>query len=637
MDNQDFLFQAMIFLLAAVVSVPVAKRLGLGSALGYLLAGVIIGPYVLGLVGEEGTDIMHFAEIGVVMMLFLVGLELKPSLLWTMRREIFGLGGLQLLFTTLAVGGISLFLGMNLAQSVTIGLIFSLSSTAIILQTLTEKKLLKSPAGKNSVSVLLFQDIAVIPILAILPLFANQIPAGEGMHLLEDPHGTGVSGLAGWQQLLLIIGVVAFIIMGGRFLARYVFRYIANTNLREIFTAAALLMIIGIAVGMTSVGLSPALGTFLAGVVLADNEYRHELETDIEPFKGLLLGLFFIAVGASINFQILFRQPWMVLGLVGMLIAVKFIILWVLGRFFGLRSGQDLLFSFALAQTGEFAFLLLSFSSQNAILTDETSGILLIVVAISMMTTPVLLILNDLLIQPVFQKKKPDEDSDTIDEQDNPVIIAGYGRFGVVLGRFLKANGIGATILDNNPDNIRVLRKFGFKVYYGDATRPDLLAKAGAARARILVVALDDPLQINGIIEQVQKKFPHLRVFSRARDVRHSFQLEDMAIAGYRRDTYDASLELGVQVLSDLGYKRYQASRAARIFRYHDRIVMDELQKMWKGDRKKYITQVRRFTEQLETILMAEQDYSVHESDHAWDVDSRREEAMDQPGPGKRE
>ena len=629
MENQNFLFQAMIFLAAAVISVPVAKRFGLGSALGYLLAGIIIGPYILGLVGEEGTDIMHFAEIGVVMMLFLVGLELKPSLLWNMRRDIFGLGGLQVVITTLVVGGIAFMMNMNPAQSLTIGLIFSLSSTAIVLQTLAEKRMMKTASGKSSFSVLLFQDIAVIPILAILPLFANQVNVETDLTLAEAANGSGVSGLAGWQQVLLIIGLVSFIIIGGRFLAKHVFRFIANTNLREIFTAAALLIVIGIAVGMDRVGLSPALGTFLAGVVLADNEYRHELETDIEPFKGLLLGLFFIAVGASIDFRIFFERTGIVMGLLGMLILVKFVILFILGRFFGLRAGQDLMFAFALAQTGEFAFVLISFSSQNAILPDTVSGLILIVVALSMMTTPLLMILNDRFVQPMLQKNQIEKEADVIEDQDNPVIIAGFGRFGVVLGRFLKANGIKTTILDNNPENIRVLRKFGFKVYYGDASRSDLLAAAGAGKARVLIVAIDEREQITGIVEQVKKRFPLLKIFARSMDVRHSFELEDLGIAGQRRDTYDSSLELGVRALCDLGFKKYQASRAARTFRYHDEMVMKELQTMWKEDKRKYIYNVRRFTEQLETLLMAEKEYSLHDSDHAWDVESRREEILE--------
>ena len=397
MHQQDFFFQAVIYLTAAVVSVPLAKRLGLGSVLGYLLAGIIIGPYLLGLVGTEGNDVMQFAEFGVVMMLFLIGLELRPSLLWKLRNSIFGLGGLQMIATAIILSGIAMIFGLNIFQSITIGLILALSSTAIVLQSLAEKGILKNPVGQTSFSVLLFQDIAVIPILAILPLLANQVEIGTPS--IENLSGSAghhslVSGLAGWQQLLVIIGVVILIVFVGRFLARYIFRFIANTGLREIFTAAALLLVVAIALAMDQVGLSPALGTFLAGVVLADNEYRHELEADIAPFKGLLLGLFFIAVGASIDFTLLISRPGLIFSILGILILVKFFVLFFLGRIFGLRSGNEMLFSFALAQTGEFAFVLLAFSGQNFILDQETTGILLIVVALSMLVTPLLLIIN---------------------------------------------------------------------------------------------------------------------------------------------------------------------------------------------------------------------------------------------------
>jgi glutathione-regulated potassium-efflux system ancillary protein KefC len=626
MHSQDFFYQAIIFLTAAVVSVPLMKRLGLGSALGYLLAGVLIGPYFLGLVGREGTDIMHFAEFGVVMMLFLIGLELRPSLLWNMRKSIFGLGGLQMLATTLAIGGLSIVFGMNLLQAITIGLIFSMSSTAIVLQTLAEKGLMKTQAGQGSFSVLLFQDIAVIPILAILPLMANQVQLRTADLKESVIHETAVSALPGWQQVLLIMGLVALIITGGHFLARYVFRFIAQTGLREIFTASALLLVIGIAVATDRVGLSPALGTFLAGVVLADNEYRHELEANIEPFKGLLLGLFFITVGSSIDFSIFLDQPATVLGILGILILVKFFILLLLGRFFRMRSGQEILFYFALAQSGEFAFVLISFSSQHAILPQDLSSIMLIVVALSMLVTPLLLIINDRFVQPMFIKVQKDHEPDEMAGQDNPVLIAGFGRFGVVIGRFLLANGIGATILDANPDNIRFLRKFGFKVYYGDANRADLLDAAGADSAKVIIVAVDDREQINHIVEQVQRKYPHLKVYARAFDVRHSFELHEMDVAGYRRETYDSSLELATRVLNELGFSRYQANRAARSFRYHDELMMEELYHTWRGDRRKYVDEVRRFNQQLENILISEKDHVLHEYDHAWDIESRREE-----------
>jgi voltage-gated potassium channel Kch len=437
---------------------------------------------------------------------------------------------------------------------------------------------------------------------------------------------TAVSALPGWQQLILIIGLVALIIIGGHYLAQYVFRFIAKTGLREIFTASALLLVIGIAVATDRVGLSPALGTFLAGVVLADNEYRHELEANIEPFKGLLLGLFFITVGSSIDFRIFLDQPGAVLGILGILILVKFVVLLILGRFFRMRTGQEILFSFALAQTGEFAFVLISFSSQNAILPENVSGIMLIVVALSMLVTPLLLIINDRLVQPMFIKAQTVQQQDEIAEQDNPVLIAGFGRFGVVIGRFLLANGIGATVLDTNPENIRFLRKFGFKVYYGDANRSDLLAVAGAEKAKVIIVAVDDREQINHIVEQVQRKYPHLKIFARACDVQHAFELNEMNVAGYRRETYDSSVYLAARVLGELGFNRYQANRAARSFRYHDELMMKELHHIWHGDKRKYIDEVRRFSQQLENILISEKDHALHESDHAWDIESRREE-----------
>lgn len=630
MHAQGFFQQAVIYLLAAVISVPLAKRLGLGSVLGYLLAGILIGPFVFGLVGDEGSDIMHFAEFGVVMMLFLIGLELKPSLLWQMRRSIFGLGGMQVVISAILIGVIASIFRMNIYQAIAIGLILSLSSTAIVLQTLQEKGLMKTQAGQSSFSVLLFQDIAVIPILALLPLLAGQVEInGEIAH---NNYITGVAALPGWQQLLIIVGVVGGIILGGKFLSRYIFRFIAGAGLREIFTAAALLLVVAIALAMDSVGLSPALGTFLAGVVLADNEYRHELETDIEPFKGLLLGLFFISVGASINFSLLISKPALIAGLLLILLVIKFTILYLLGRYYRLRSGQEMLFSFGLAQSGEFAFVLISFSSQNAIFGDEISGLLLIIVALSMLLTPLLMIINEKVVQPAFiRSANKDEKEDTIDESENPVIIAGYGRFGVVLGRFLKANGVRATILDNNPDNIKVLRKFGHKVFYGDATRPDLLESAGAGSAKILVIALEEQDKINELVKFVKHKYPGLKIFSRALNIRHSFSLQDLGTEGFRRDSYDSSIELGVKALHALGFKRYQASRAGRSFRYHDEIIMSELYKLYREEtgQKKYIDQAKKFSEQLENILLAEQESTIHESDAAWDAESLREEVRE--------
>jgi len=599
MHEQDFFYQALIYLLAAVVSVPIAKRLGLGSVLGYLLAGIVIGPFAFGLVGSEDSSVMHFAEFGVVMMLFLIGLELRPSILWKMRKSIFGLGGLQVLLTTLIISAIALGFKSSFKESLAIGLVVALSSTAIVLQTLTEKGLIKNEGGKASFSVLLFQDIAVIPILALIPLLAP-----KGIEVTSDHAAHGVAALPGWQQVLIIIGVVAGIIFIGRFLARYIFRGIASSGLREVFTASALLLVISIAILMDQVGLSPALGTFLAGVVLADNEYRHELESGIEPFKGLLLGLFFISVGASINFNILFENPVSIIAFLIILVAVKFVVLYGLGKAFGLKKGNGLLFSFALAQGGEFAFVLISFSSQNKVLSDELSGILLIVVALSMLITPFLLILNEKFIQPriMFNTNK-DEEADEIKDDENQVIIAGFGRFGVSIGRFLKANGISTTVLDNNPSNIEMLRKFGFKVYYGDATRHDLLDSAGIENAKLLIIALDNEEEILELVDHVNHKYPKLKILSRSINLKHSFELMKRKVYTERRETYDSSIELAITAMHELGYSKYQAHSAAQTFKKHDEKVIEELYKLWGKDKKKYISEARRFSDELRLIF----------------------------------
>ncbi len=640
MHGQEIFIQALIYLTAAVISVPIAKRMGLGSVLGYLLAGIIIGPFVLGFAGNEGEDIMHFAEFGVVLMLFLIGLELKPSLLWKMRKSIFGLGGLQVLITTIIISIIAFLFKMEWPQAVTIGLIFSLSSTAIVLQSLSEKNLLNNNAGRNSFSVLLFQDIAVIPILAVLPLFANIVKpdnsVSQGMKEGNDLAAI-VTSLPGWQQLNLIISVGAAIIIGGRYFSRYVFRFIAGTGLREIFTATALLLVIAIALAMSMVGLSPALGTFLAGVVLADNEYRHELETDIEPFKGLLLGLFFIAVGSSINFSILYDNVSVILVLLVILLLVKFGVLYILGRRFRLRSGEEMLFALALAQAGEFGFVLISFSVQNSLLSTELSNILLIVIALSMLATPLLLIINDKLVQPFYIKSENEAVSDDIDEKENPVIIAGSGRFGIVIGRFLKANGIRATVLDNNPDNITMLRKFGFKVYYGDASRQDLLMAAGIEKAKLFIMAIDNTEKSLEIIDYLQKNFPHLKIIARANNIRHVYQLLKRNVTDYRREVYDSALEIGKKALTFLGFSSFQTQRASNIFRYHDDDVIKELFKVLKVDKKRYIKEARRFSERLENILLAEKEDSIHESDSAWDISSRRDEIQEMLSGNKEE
>ena len=507
MSGQTFLFQAFIYLTAAVIAVPIAKRLGLGSALGYLLAGVAIGPHVLGLLGTKGRDVMHFAEFGVVMMLFVVGLELEPSLLWRLRRPILGMGGLQVLLTTAVFAGIGLALHLPWQAAVAVGLILAMSSTAIVLQTLNEKGLLKTAGGQSSFAVLLFQDIAVIPMLAVFPMLATG-PAVPGE---TDAHaGTALATLPGWAQTFAVLGAVTLVVVGGRYLIRPVFRAIAKARAREAFTAAALLLVIGVSLLMTSVGLSPALGAFLAGVMLATSEYRHELVSDIEPFKGLFLGLFFIAVGASIDFRLLAGRPALMGGLVVAVIAVKASVLFALARGFRLGAAHSLTFALGLAQVGEFAFVLLSFAEQEGVLGAPIASPLVAVVAISMGVTPLLFLLNERLLQPRFGAAGEEtRDADTIEEQA-PVLVAGYGAFGSTVGRLLRANGVLVTVLDLDADRVDLLRDMGQKVYYGDASRLDLLHAAGAGQARLLILGLDSPEKTLELVQTARKHFPNL-------------------------------------------------------------------------------------------------------------------------------
>lgn len=625
MHGEGFFFQAFVYLVAAVVSVPVAKRLGLGSVLGYLIAGFIIGPYGLKLIGQEGQDVMHFAEFGVVMMLFLIGLELQPSLLWRLRGPIIGMGGLQVCLTTVLIASIGRALGLPFQSSLAIGMILSLSSTAIVLQTLKEKGLIKTDAGQSSFSVLLFQDIAVIPMLAVMPLLAIT-SAGSAGDAGASGHGTTwVEGLTGWGQALVVLGVIAAITVGGLFLVRPFFRMIARTQLRELFTAAALLLVIGIALLMSKVGLSPALGTFLAGVVLANSEYRHELEGDIEPFKGLLLGLFFIAVGASIDFGLISANPGKIGMIVSGLICAKLVILLILGRVFKMGSDQNVLFAFSLAQGGEFAFVLFSFAVQNNVIGSSLANPLIGAVALSMALTPLLMLMNEKFLQPRFgTKEKEDKKADSIDEE-NPVIIAGFGSFGSIIGRLLRANGVGITVLDVDSDKVELLRKLGLKVFYGNAARHDLLHAAGAEKAKLLVLAISEYETVRDIVHIVKKHFPHLHIFARAAGRSQAYELLDAGVNHVYRETLDTSLRAGIDVLRTLGFRSYQAHRATKTFRYHDEESINELRSL-RHDRKTYISHARQRIEDLEQLLLSELLEPGEHHDAGWDTTSMREE-----------
>lgn len=603
--QHSFFFQAMIYLAAAVVMVPLAKKAGLGSVLGYLLAGIIIGPACLHFIGEEGEDLMHFAEFGVVMMLFVIGLELEPMRLWRLRKSIAGLGGLQVCITIAVIAGLAMLLKVDWKQSVALGMIIAMSSTAIVLQSLQEKGLMKSAAGQSSFAVLLFQDIAVIPILAIFPLLVNEanIPAAG-----SSDHHNLVGELPAWMQTGVVLGSVAVVVLTGRYLMRPVFRFIAKTGMREMFTAMVLLLVVGIAVLMTTVGLSPALGAFLAGVVLANSEYRHELESDIDPFKGLLLGLFFIAVGATIDFNLILSKPLVILGLVLGIMVSKMLVLRLLGRIFGLTRDQNAIFSTALCQVGEFAFVLFSFSSQAGILTKEITDIMVAVVAISMALTPLVMWLNEKLVLHFSDKAAPEDlPPSDVAEEDNPVIIAGYGHFGTTIGRFLNANKIGTTVLDINSDNVDWLRRAGFKVYYGDASRHDLLEIAGATRAKLIVIAIGDEEKRLEMIETIKKHFPNLRMLVRASNRFDAYDLMNEGILNIYRETLDTSLRVGVDVLKMLGHSPEAATRSAKTFFLHDEKALKHLSAV-RNDDNEYLLAVRATFEELSRMMEADRE-----------------------------
>jgi glutathione-regulated potassium-efflux system ancillary protein KefC len=572
MDDHSLLYGAILYLAAAVIAVPIFKRLGLGAVLGYLVAGVAIGPWGLGLISDVET-ILHASEFGVVLLLFLIGLELNPHRLWEMRRPILGLGGVQVAATTLALTAAGLLLGLDWRSALVAGMGLALSSTAIALQVLTERNLLPTAGGNAGFSVLLFQDIAVIPMLAVLPLLAPT--AGAGLEGAQGP---------AWLEALARLGVIGAIVVGGHYLLRPILRLIAATGLREIFTAFALLLVTGTAALMQTVDLSMALGAFLAGVLLADSEYRHALESDIEPFKGLLLGLFFIAVGMSVDFGLLLDSPFLVLALVTGLVAIKAAVLYGLATYYPLPGPQRPLFALVLSQGGEFAFVLFSEALGLRCLSPEVCGLLIGVVALSMMTTPLLLWLYEGVIEPRLRAPAEARPMDLVEDQDHPVIVAGFGRVGQIVARLLNANGIETTILDHDPEHIETIRRFGFKVYYGDAARLDLLHAAGADRARLLILAIDDRAQALKIVELVREHFPNLDILARAWDVFHLLQLRDKGVTQVEREAFEGALRLGETALARLGLGAWAAKQAANRFRAHDQALLADLLAHFRED-----------------------------------------------------
>ena len=618
---ESFLFQAAIYLGAATLCVPLAVRFGLGSVLGYLVAGILIGP-VTGLVGSETVTLQHFAEFGVVMMLFVIGLELEPRALWEMRVRLLGLGLGQVLLTTGIVTVTAAWFGLQLPVAIAIGMVFALSSTAIVMQTLDEKALTSTRGGRSTFSVLLTQDIVVIPMLAIMPLLAiDYESAATGKAETEgEPAAVGdgesatmvadvtswVDALPGWGVALLTIGAVAVIILGGTFLTRPVFNFAGRARLREMHTVVTLLFVIGVAVMMSLIGLSPALGTFLAGVVLANSEFRHELEADIEPFKGLLLGLFFITVGTGISFETFASAPLIVLGIVLGVMLVKGAILYILALVFRVKGRDRILFTLSLAQAGEFGFVLVSVGVQDGVFTDSVSSILLLAIALSMLLTPLLFIVYEKLA--ARQPAGEDVPDDKIDERAE-VIIAGVGRFGQVVHRMLQGAGLRTVVLDRDIETIQLLRQFGIKTYMGDPTRPELLEAAGLKTAKILVVAVDSRADAVKLVKLAKKANPEIHIVARAYDRVHVYELYRAGADQIVREMFDSSLRVGRYVLEQMGWSETEAHEARETFFRHDREGMLNLAKVWKPgvsikDNPEYTEQARAYNKDLESALL---------------------------------
>lgn len=590
----SMLGQSVIFLGAAVVAVPISKRFGLGAVLGYLAAGAIIGPAALGLI-EDFKSILHFAELGVVLLLFIIGLELQPSRLWVMRKAVFGLGGSQVVLTAAIFALAGSLLGLTPVTAVVAGLALALSSTAFALQVLAEKNQLITRHGRAAFSILLFQDLAAIPILALVPLL-----------------GAGSDGAADAGTLVAVLKVVAVlvgVIVGGHYLLRHAFRVIARTRIREVFTAMALFTVVGTAMLMETVGLSMALGAFLAGVLLADSEFRHALEADIEPFKGLLLGLFFIAVGMSVNFSLLVEQPLLILALVGGLVTVKFLVLFGLGKAIGQNNESARNLGFAISQGGEFAFVILGVAVGSRVMAGDLAALLILVVILSMVVTPLLFLLDEKLLQ---GRPRDDREADyqMPAGEENQVIIAGFGRFGQMVARILRAKRIGFTALEISQEQVDFVKKYGNKIYYGDPSRLDLLRAARADQAVIFVLAMDSVEGSLRTAETVRKHFPHLKVYARARNRKHAYQLMDLEVEVIQRETFLSSLDIARNVLEGLGLSHYDAEQVVETFKEHDERRLHSSYEH-HNDEEKMVLLAKKSAEELEELFAQDAEVEV--------------------------
>lgn len=584
----DFLQQTIIFLIAALIAVPLTKRLGFGSVLGYLAAGIIIGPYVFGLVTDT-EDILHFGELGVVFLLFLIGLELKPSRLWVLRRLVFGLGAAQVLLSAAVLALIAIGFGQSAKAAIIIGLVLALSSTAFVLQLLAERKQLTTTYGRAAFSILLFQDLAVIPLLAVLPLFGQRAVDGNAFD---------------YQAFALMAVTIGGLIVGGRHLLRPILRIAARTEIPELFTATALLVVIGAALLVQSANMSMVLGAFIAGMLLAESEYRHELEANIGQFKGLLLGLFFIAVGMSVNIDLLLREPLTILGIVGLLMLAKALVLYPLGGLFGIRGRRaSANLAAVLSQGGEFAFVLFAIVARENILDATLVDRLVLAVAVSMLLTPVVYLLNEFVTTRLEDRSEPQYDQ--VADEHHAVIIAGFGRIGQIVGRILTSINIPFTALEIDSSQVDVVRRYGNKVYYGDASRLDLLRAAGAGSARLFVLAIDDIEASTRTAEVVTRHFPSLRIIARARNRRHEHHLMDLGIRHIFRETLLSSLAMTEQALKDLGRDEQEAKRIIEVFRERDARLIRE-QHAVQHDEEKLIQSSKDTARELESLLTSD-------------------------------
>ena len=598
MDSHT-LIQALIYLGSAALIVPIAVRLGLGSVLGYLIAGCIIGPWGLRLV-TDAESILHFAEIGVVLMLFVIGLELDPQRLWKLRASVFGGGALQMLVCGLLLGAFCMALGLRWQVAVLIGLTLGLSSTAIAMQAMNERNLMVSQMGRSAFAVLLFQDIAAIPLVAMIPLLA----ASGGATTLG----------AFILSALKVVAALAIVVLIGRYVARPALRFVARTGLREVFSAVALFLVFGFGLLLEEAGLSMAMGAFLAGVLLASSEYRHALESDIEPFKGLLLGLFFIGVGMSIDFGTLVTHPLRIIILLVGFLVIKTLVLWLIARPLKVPGKQRRWFAVLLGQGSEFAFVVFGTAQSASVLDPEWAKALTLAVALSMAATPLLLVLLTRLDSKTTGQQ---QEADEIDEEQPRVIIAGFGRFGQIAGRLLLSSGVKMVVLDHDPDHIETLRKFGMKVFYGDATRVDLLESAGAGKAEVLINAIDDPKANLQLTELVKEHFPHLQIVARARDVDHFIRLRQAGVERPERETFEGALRTGRLALESLGLGEYEARERADLFRRYNSDMIEEMVQ-GEDDTQARAAVFKRTSAMLTEIITEDRAHLSHSQRHGW-------------------